>query len=199
MPPLLRQDLWDHLKLSPPRYDSYEAACAAVAELEAAEAAAAASGLAAIEEEEESEGEGEGPEDGGDGASEGGSDGEEDAESQGGGDADEEDVARCGAGGRDGRGCRVQLAVPHAACGAKVSGVGSGCRATTPACVRLAGRRAAGQPPPGPAAASLPPMWPLHYCTPHRSSLLVGPGQDGERGGGGCAHGAPRLRHAGGG
>lgn len=108
----MMQDLWDHLKLSPPRYDSYEAACAAVAEIEAAEAAAAASGLAAIEEDEESDGEG--PDDAGDGGSEGGSDGEEDGESQGGGEAEEEEVARWGWRGKEmgGRGhaCRATRA-----------------------------------------------------------------------------------------
>ncbi|EFN54863.1 hypothetical protein CHLNCDRAFT_134932 [Chlorella variabilis] len=85
------QDLWDHLRLTPPQYDSYEAACAAVAELEAAEAAAAASGLAPIEEESD----GEGPEDGGDAGSDAGSDAEQDdGDSQAGLDGDEEDVAR---------------------------------------------------------------------------------------------------------
>ncbi|KAL4437467.1 hypothetical protein ABPG77_003448 [Micractinium sp. CCAP 211/92] len=79
------QDLWDHLKISPPQYETYEAACAAVAEIEAAEAAAAASGLEAIEEEDEEE-EAEGPEDGG---SDAGSDGDDDEEEDG--DADEEE------------------------------------------------------------------------------------------------------------
>ncbi|KAL4452134.1 hypothetical protein ABPG75_007796 [Micractinium tetrahymenae] len=79
------QDLWDHLKITPPQYDSYEAACAAVADIEAAEAAAAASGLEAIEEEEEEE-EAEGQEDGG---SDAGSDGDEEEEE--GGEAEDED------------------------------------------------------------------------------------------------------------
>ena len=87
----LLQDLWDHLKLTPPQYDSYEAACAAVAELEAAEAAAAASGLAPIEEESDNEG----PEDGAEAGSDAGSDGEqEDGDSQAGAEGDDEDVAR---------------------------------------------------------------------------------------------------------
>lgn len=84
-PHLLLQDLWDHLKITPPQYETYEAACAAVAEIEAAEAAAAASGLEAIEEEDEEE-EAEGPEDGG---SDAGSDGDDDEEEDG--DADEEE------------------------------------------------------------------------------------------------------------
>lgn len=164
----MMQDLWDHLKLSPPRYDSYEAACAAVAEIEAAEAAAAASGLAAIEEDEESDGEG--PDDAGDGGSEGGSDGEEDGESQGGGEAEEEEVARWGRGGKE-RG-----------------GLGSACRATRAVawCYTCCMD--------GPTVAM---QWAHH--SPAQYPLPPLP-QDGERGGGGgCAHGAPRLRHTSGG
>lgn len=80
------QDLWDHLKVSPPHYESYEAACAAVADIEAAQAAAAASGLAAVEEEEEEE-EGDGLDDGGSGGEE---EGDEEDEEEG-GEADEDD------------------------------------------------------------------------------------------------------------
>ena len=98
------QDLWHHLKVTPPHYDSYEAACAAVAEMEAAEAAAAASGLAPIDEESDGEGEG--------GAgSDGGSEGEgHDGDSVGEGEAEDDDdgarwvvpragVCLCGGGG----------------------------------------------------------------------------------------------------
>eukprot|EP00887_Chlorella_sp_A99_P007640 scaffold20.g7640.t1 len=90
------QELWERLKVSPPQYESYEAACAAVAEIEARQAqAAAAGGLAAIEEESEPEGSEDGAsdagsddEDGGAGTSE---DGGEGSEEEGGGGEEEEE------------------------------------------------------------------------------------------------------------
>lgn len=85
----LAQDLWDHLKLKPPQCDSYEAACAAVADIEAAEAAAAAKGLAPIEEESDRED----GEEGGEGGSDGGSDAEgEEGGSQAEGEEEDEEA-----------------------------------------------------------------------------------------------------------
>ena len=57
------QELYSRLNITPPKYDSYDAACTAVAELETKAAAAAASGLEIIEEEEEEEEEGPSDED----------------------------------------------------------------------------------------------------------------------------------------
>ena len=101
------QELFDRLKVSPPQFESYEAACAAVEELEARAAAAAAAagrgggGLEAVEEEEEeggSEGEGAGDDSGSDddeGEGGGGSGSEEEEEGSdgdgGGGGSEEEE------------------------------------------------------------------------------------------------------------
>jgi regulator of nonsense transcripts 2 len=49
------QEMYSRLEIAPLQYESYEAACAAVAKIEAAAAVAAAAGLEAIEEEEEEE------------------------------------------------------------------------------------------------------------------------------------------------
>ena len=95
-PHRLLQELWQRLKVRPPEFASYEAACQAVAEIEAREmAAAAAGGLAIIEEDEEEEqSDQEGSEDG---ASDGGSDADEEGGSSGEGEADEEEVGGEGA------------------------------------------------------------------------------------------------------